>query len=174
MLFRSIHQKRRVICHFPEAEYSLSKTASESQNDRIRGYFSDSYCDALRETRQWNLFHVLDTQQVTELPGKIPANQLTVWLMPGFKHPAELRWLESGIGRAHLSKLGLHDLLGMKNPFDNRGKAFYIGADKAVKVWTRPRQTYHFREGNDPIRMLKNYRLTFGLDVSEPWRRWDE
>lgn len=167
-------KKARVLCHLPEAEFSLAKSASESQDSKIRGYFSASYADALRETRQWNLFHILDTQQVTELPNKIPANQLTLWLMPGFKHRAELNWLQSGIGRAQIPKWGWNELFSMKNPFDNRGKVFYIGADKAVKAWTRPRQTLHFREGNDPTQLLKSYRLTFGLDNVEPWKRWDE
>ena len=167
-------KKKRVLCHFPEAENSLSRSKTESQESKIRGYFSDSYADALRETRQWNLFHILDTQQVTELPNKITANQMTLWLMPGFKHRSELNWLQAGVGRAHLSSRGWHDLFSMKNPFDNRGKAFYIGADKAVKVWTRPRQTYHFKEGNEPVKLLKEYRTTWGLDNAEKWIRWDE
>ena len=62
----------------------------------------------------------------------------------------------------------------MKNPFDNRGKAFYIGQDKAVKVWTRPKQTYHFKEGDDPVQLLKDYRKIFGLSNVEEWSRWDE
>lgn len=169
----TIHKKRRVLCHLPEAEYSLSSRSAESQNDRIRAYFASSYGDALRETRQWQLYHFLDTQQVTELPSNITANQMTLWLLPGFKHKAELLWLQAGVGRAHLTKLGLMDLFSMKNPFDSRGFAFYIGADKAVKVWTRPRQTLHFKEGNDPVELLKNYRLNFGLDNARPWRRWD-
>jgi hypothetical protein len=170
----SITKKRRVLCHFPEAEYSLVKTATESQSDRIKGYFSDAYADALRETRQWNLFHILDTQQVTELPSRVAANQMTIWLMPGFKHPGELNWLRAGIGRAHMTANSFYELFSMKDPFANRGKAFYIGADKAIKVYLRCRQTYHFREGNDPLELLKNYRLTFGTDAAEKWIRWDE
>jgi len=166
--------KRRVLCHLPEAENSLSRTKTEGTQGKIQRYFSDSYADALRETRQWNLFHILDTQQVTELPGKIPANQMTLWLMPGFKHRSELNWLQAGVGRAHLRSNSWHDLFSMRNPFENRGKCFYIGADKAVKCWTRPRQTYHFREGNDPVRLLQDYRKTFGLDNAENWIRWDE
>ncbi len=170
----NIPKKPRILCHLPEAEFSLCKTSSQSQNSRIQGYFSDSYADALRETRQWNLFHVLDTQQVTELPHKIPANQLTLWLMPGFKHKAELAWLQAGIGRAQLNNYSWSELFSMKNPFNSRGKAFHIGPEQAVKVWTRPRQTYHFKEGNNPTELLKHCRLTFGIDTAEPWMRWDE
>jgi hypothetical protein len=169
-----VSNKRRVLCHLPEAENSLSRSKSQGQQGHIRRYFSDSYSDALRETRQWNLFHVLDTQQVTELPGKIPANQMTLWLMPGFKNRSELNWLQGGLGRAHLNDYRWRELFGLKNPFQSRGKAFYIGADKACKVWTRPRQTYHFREGNDPVELLSDYRKTFGLDNAEEWIRWDE
>jgi hypothetical protein len=170
----AIHKKRRVLCHLPEAEYSLSKHSSENQNDKIRNYFAGSYGDALRETRQWQLYHFLDTQQVTELPSKITANQMTLWLLPGFKHKAELNWLQAGLGRAHLDPYKMRDLFSMRNPFENRGKAFYIGEDIAEKCWTRPRQTYHFTEGDDPVELLKDYRLTFGLDNVKPWIRWDE
>lgn len=170
----NIHKKKRVICHLPEAEYSLSKHSSENQNDKIRNYFGALYGNALRETRQYQLYHFLDTQQVTELPSNITSNQLTLWLMPGFKDKSEVSWLQAGVGRAYLDKYSLQELFSMKNPIENRGFAFYIGSDKAVKVWTRPRQTYHFKEGDDPVYLLKKYRNTFGIENSRPWVRWDE
>ena len=170
----NIPKKRRVLVHLPEAEYSLAKTASETQNNSIKSYFSNSYGDALRESRQYQMYNILDTQQVTELPSRITSNQMTIWLMPGFKHRSELNWLKGGIGRAQMGDRAESELFSMNDPFQNRGKGFYIGQDKAVKVWNRPRQTYHFREGNDMTELLKNYREVFGLDNAEKWRRWDE
>ena len=170
----NIYNKKKVICHLPEAEYSLSAHSSENQNDKIRSFFGSAYANALRETRQYQLYHFLDTQQVSELPSNVTANQMTLWLLPGFKHKNELNWLQSGLGRAHLDYYSLQELLSMRDPFENRGKAFYIGADLAVKCWTRPRQTYHFKEGNNPTELLSSYRETFGLDNAQPWIRWDE
>ncbi len=167
-----VTRKRRVFCHLPEAQYSFTRTSAETQENKIKGYFSDSYVDGMRETRQWNLFNILDTQQVTRIPDDITANQLTLWLMPGFQHKGELAWLEKGVGRAHLNDSSYNDLFSMRNPFNNRGKAFYIGPDKAVLCYTRPRQTYHFQEGNNPLQLLKRYRLEY--DNAETWKRWDE
>jgi len=170
----NIHKKKRVLCHLPEAEYSLSAHSSENQNDKIRQFFGAAYANALRETRQYQLYHFLDTQQVSELPSNVTSNQMGIWLLPGFKHKNELNWLQAGLGRSQVDYGAMQELLSMSDPFSNRGKAFYIGTDMAVKVWTRPRQTYHFKEGNDPAELLKSYRESFGLDNAQDWIRWDE